>query len=254
MKTTKLLYLKFFILILLSACSSEEVVPIESTQAPEVYEESIPVFSPNGKKAATLKFTSTSLEDLEGIADFEFVAVGVDSYQDVPSEGDENIGFSATHQNVEPSSSDKTPTNSFTSGISVDLIPEKAVEAITIEVKSKFQKNTSSYQSARLIPAGTKEFFFGEKHWRRIQIENLSTYPLDVSFWYYINPCSGGYCTIIPGDPRGPFTGYTGFNYTLYRNGWAYYYNCGKGVGALVTIKNNNPWHFRWTWWSNCKP
>ncbi len=131
----------------------------------------------------------------------------------------------------------------------VDLISETKEKALLIEIKSKAPVNTNNARGQTLYPNGTQVFFHGSTSWHRIHIDNLSGNALQVGFYY--NSCDGNICQ-TNGDLKGTFTRYSGYGFTLYYSGWAWYRNCNRAVGALITIAPNTYYHYRWTAWYGC--
>jgi hypothetical protein len=262
--------LKFFIFqivtlgIILSSCKNDSEVIPENNSANVMHERTLTIQDADRKESVALRFRSSSKELLDDmpIESFDFTLVKVsspaanNSVGQVSSSGshEENYSLGSAHQKRDgdvgiqrPTKlSDSEPVKRPQNIVWVDLVSNKKNQSFSVEVKNKTSNNG---RITSLLPVGTEVFFHGSGSWHRIHIDNLSSYPLHVGFYY--NSCVGNICE-TSGGVNGVFTKYSGYSYTLYQNGWAWYSNCNKGVGAMITIAPNNSWHYRWTWWTNC--
>jgi hypothetical protein len=262
MKTSKFSFLTFCLLwIFASACTREdnkEVKPTDkkASELPEpldMYHRALTVKDTDGQEA-TLKFSSTNKELLDKMPlhDFTFKVVPTPAHALNMAE-EEDFGPSLLEQmDLSPKLALKEEAASRQKAnpvIWIDLISNTKKKALSIEVESKALVNRQAARSQTLYPDGTQVFFRGSTSWHRIQIDNLTYNALQVAFYY--NSCDGNICQ-TNGDLKGTFTRYSGYNFTLYYNGWAWYRNCNRAVGALITISPNTYYHFRWTAWYGC--
>jgi hypothetical protein len=242
--------------IFLPACTKEDpdaVVP-SNGDSPKMHERTLAIRDLTGKQQATLRFRSTSRELLDQmpLEAFSFTIVAppatVDNQPGLssssPAEGSANL--SQTYGNRKESPPGEV--DPAAKAVWVDFVSNTKAEVLSIEVK---QKTSPQGRTQSLWLPGTQVFFHGSQSWRRIRIDNLSYTPLDVSFWY--DSCNNGICT-WRSDGSGTFSKYSGYSFKLYYGGWAWYYNCNKGVMARVIIAPNTYYHYRWTAWTRCMP
>ena len=262
MKTSKFSFLILCLLWLFStACTKKEaneITPI-SKNSPDLQElvnmhqRSIVITDTDGQNA-TLRFSSTSKELLDKMPLNDFTFKVVETPASVLNQVDEMASSTSDlgQMNLSSKLARKNAADQFvkpTPVIWVDLVSNTKKQALSIEVESKAPTNQSNARTQTLYPNGTQVFFRGSTSWHRIQIDNLSANALNVSFYY--NSCDGNICQ-TNGDLKGTFTKYSGYSYTLYYGGWAWYRNCNRAVGALITIAPNTYYHYRWTAWYGC--
>ncbi|MEI6946532.1 hypothetical protein V9K67_04970 [Paraflavisolibacter sp. H34] len=226
----------------------------------ELFARTLRVFDAGKSTTATLRFRSANKELLASMAldKFDFVLVNEGATPMVaPAPVNEQTtamgGLALSAKGVNAVKNNRDELQASDSVVYVDLQSAVQTPSLSVEVRSKALRNPAAPIPVEetLYPNGTRLFFHGGTNWHRVQINNLSYYPLFVSFYY--NSCDGQICS-TNGDLKGTFTRYSGYGYTLYYNGWAYYYNCNRAVGALITISPNNGYWYRWTWWSACNP
>ncbi|MDQ3290114.1 MAG: hypothetical protein M3Q05_02370 [Bacteroidota bacterium] len=270
MKTSKISFYTLCLLwLFFTACSKEDskdIAPINKKspdlqQPANMHQRSISILDNDGKQNATLRFSSTSKELLENMPlnDFTFKIVETPATVLNKVEGIDPSGASTSEfgkmnfSNKLARKGGSTLTPDPKSVIWVDLISKDKFqtkkEALSIEIESKKPEIQSNARTQWLVPEGTQLFFHGEYDWYRIQIDNLSDNALDVSFWY--DSCDGEICST--NGMTGTFSNYSGYSWTLYSGGWAWYKNCNKAVGALITVAPYTYYHYRWTAWYNCE-
>ena len=246
------LWALFFTGLFLCSCKKEAKVAPRNETITNLYARTLKVYDADGANSATLRFQSLSNELLESIAldmfDFTLVKTPTpasDNLDNLSTSSLDTLNFSEKNTNRETSSVDELKQSD--SVIYVDLVSDANTQSISIEVKNK--SNNIANSTRTLYPSGVQVFFHGSTDWHRIQIDNLSFNALNVSFYY--NSCEGNLCS-TNGDLKGTFTQYSGYYYTLYNNGWAWYSKCSRAVGALITVAPNTYYRYRWTAWRNC--
>lgn len=251
------MYALFLTGVFLTSCKKETKVakPDESTN--KLYARTLKIYDADHINSATLRFQSSSNDLLAAMpledVDFTLVVTPEPSANNAAdltaSSSFGTVSLSERNTNQTPSSVDELQKSDKV--IFVDLVSAPTSKSLSIEVKSKAPANDSRTSRTSSVntfyPPGVKMFFYGAAHWRKVHIDNLSSSKINVSFYY--NSCEGNICQ-TNGDLKGTFTKYSGYSYNLYLNGWAWYSNCSKGVGALVAADPG--YWFRWTAWSNC--
>ncbi len=234
--------------IIFGACTKKEVAPIQEQPSDEVYVISVPVKDDIGNTKTTLHFNSNSKEALDALdlnqIHFKAIEEGVNRPHDnsLESSCDNKASHVISNDHVRQ---EAEPIN----GPAVWVTMDDDISNVSIEVSYDAMLNNKRVSS--LYPPNMYVRLVSGSKWRRVQVENLSENPLNVSF-YYAPGCSGNVCTTIAG--LGPYTKYSGYTYTLYKGGWAYYYNCSKDVAAKVSVDQTKSWSYKWTWWTVCKP
>ncbi|MEO6001073.1 MAG: hypothetical protein ABIN89_29760 [Chitinophagaceae bacterium] len=255
--------LKFSLLALslstlfLASCKKEAKVAPPEGNTTKLFARTLKVYNADGTNSATLRFQSLSEELLSSIAldkfDFTLVKTPAQSTGDLnnlstTSQG--TLNFSEKNTNREPGNGDVLQPSDKV--IYINMVADAKTTSISIEVKSKKiddARGNRDNSIQTLYPAGVQVFFHGATSWHKVQIDNLSYNALNVSFYY--NSCDGNVCS-TNGDLKGTFTQYSGYNYTLYNNGWAWYSKCSRAVGTLITIAPNTYYWYRWSAWYNC--
>lgn len=238
---------KFFLMmsvpfLMLVSCDKEDETP-SSSQQPKVHQREVPVEDDNGNVNAKIIFESYSKEALDKL-DLEHF-----SFREVEPEAlpDDQTDHGAS---PEAEMNDSAPQKQG------EELPEDAVwvtmesDKETIAVETKYIGGGNE-KTATQWPENTYVALHGGNNWRRVQITNMHSNPLNTSFRWSPG-CSGSVCQTIAGYGR--FTRYSGYSYKLYNGQWAYYYNCNYAVAAHITLDKRYGWHYRWQWWSNCRP
>jgi hypothetical protein len=232
-----MLFVAAAVSIVFASCEQEVPTPVET----KVFKRTITLKDESGENEAQLTFKAHSQKLLDGIKPDELKLVAI--YENPEST---NIDSS------EPSLADPTATGE--SEIKAENILAIEVETIRQDAKAvalalDWKREKNGVESRDLYPPGLHIAFYTTGAARRYQVNNYTYNPLKVSFYY--ENCGDGYCTSA--GILGVISKYSGHSYTLYNDGWAYYYNCGKQVGVLVD-GGYIYYNYRWTWWSNCRP
>lgn len=227
--------------ITFTSCEKEETVPAEIAKE-ELFERTISLEDETGLNAANITFKAANQQLLDEIQANEFKLIAV--YEEpapAPNDSQEPSFANKLTEKVQEVKMDKVIS------IEVETIRQaENAKGLALEWKKEDPKTP---QAKSLYPTGYHVAFHTSSWARRIQLNNYSYNPLNVSFYY--DSCNGNYCT--SSGIMGRISKYSGYSYRLYRNGWAWYYHCSKQVGAYVSAGYNS-YHYRWTWWSVCRP
>jgi hypothetical protein len=219
--------------------------PITADKDAQLFERSLKVFDAGKTIGATLRFKSANKELLAKmpVEQFEFKltkaeAPGISQKKPASS----SLGLANfSDQNANRQLQGKDELKNAKDVVYVDLVTDTKAEAMTVEIKSKAlngRQDKVDLTAAALFPYGTRLFFQGSYWWHFLQINNLASTPLQVYFYY--NSCIFGTCW-----------SYSGYSYTLYKNGWAWYRNCTRGVAAYIYVDYYSYW-YKWTWRTFC--
>jgi hypothetical protein len=203
----------------------------------KLFERSITVYNADKTNGTTLRFRAASkdLLDKMPLDNMEFTLVKNPKSPtnatsvDAPTISD-NAGYSA-FSGKDASQLQSTNDKQILpkDGIQIDLPNLAKTESISLQVKSKnFNKGPSE--------AATYYYKFYFRDWaHKIQVNNYYSTSLIVYFDYWYS--TKWY--------------YSGYGYTLYNGGWAWYRNCSRIVGAEVYYQYYH--NFTVYYWSNCQ-
>lgn len=255
LKVLKFLSVAFLALIMLSSCQEEESLStLEEVENQFKIEEEenlvIRKFKISDEKqlnTAEISILAQTEEALEGISAKNFK---LEAIYDEEGFVKSKEGLNVNADEAEPLEIKIDPKEPIENLVRIEVKPiqmhEKAL-GLSLQLQ---KEDLSNGRTASLYPPGYRTFLITGPSANRVQINNFTYNPLGVSFW--LNSCRNGICTYAH-DGRGVFTDYSGYSFTLYKNGWAWYYNCNRQTAAFVDA-GTDYYHFRWQWWSRCRP
>lgn len=239
MKTRNKVVLLAAVAISMVLASCEQEVP--TLEKDKVFKRTITLTDESGENQAHITFKAHSEQLLDGLNPAEFKLVPI--YE---TSEDNSV------KTDEPSLADSTAT--IETEVKAEDILAIEVETVrqaanTVALALDWKREKKDVERRDLYPPGLHIAFYTTGAARRYQINNYTYNPLKVSFYY--DSCNNGYCTSA--GILGSISKYSGYSYTLYNDGWAWYYNCDRQVGVLVD-GGFIYYNYRWTWWSNCRP
>ncbi|MEI6950880.1 hypothetical protein V9K67_27115, partial [Paraflavisolibacter sp. H34] len=194
---------------------------IKMKEPEKLFERTLKVFDASKTKSTTLRLRASSQKTLDGLNldDMQFTLVQTPSnllqQSAAPTSSKEKGGtlFSQLGATKDSKKAEdlKIPDNA----IMMDFPNEATNAPVSIEVSSKAKANLSSADPAAQALA-TSYLYLSGTNWHRVQVTNLGTNAIYSAFYYHYF----GYKY------------YSGYAYTLYQNGWSYYYNCNYSVGV----------------------
>lgn len=240
MKSKILLLLLFAtacIFILLSC--EKETTEILTTEE-KIFTRTFDLVDSSEMNEVTLIFKSTSKSALDQLEPEQFKLTAINSKH----KGKENslldtIGENLIQNHIE----NLVPENVIAFEVQKKKV---APENISLAIEFKSLDNDKDYTASRSCGI---EFWYTASWARRVQINNLSTNPLSVSFYHH-----GGYKNNI--CPRVWPTGCVDqhvLTKKLYKDGKWYYFNCDQQVAARV-FPSCGYYQFKWYLWEQCNP
>ncbi|MEI6945861.1 hypothetical protein V9K67_01590 [Paraflavisolibacter sp. H34] len=217
-----------------SARAADQTLKIKEPE--KLFERSIRISDATNTRTAQLRFRAVNKETLDKLAldDLEIRLVNTPTsllQQPNPGKSSEKGAAMASRMGAQRTATGndvKIPENA----VLVDLPLESKNTPVSIEVRNKSTKSLTADPAAAAL--ATTSLYYYNSSWHRVQVTNFHTNPVYASFYYH-------------------FWGwkfYSGYAYTLYRNGWGYYYNCVSSVGTNVT--RYGAFWYRVTWWTYC--
>jgi len=229
--------------IYLTSCKKEadrqpqQGTPPENTA--KLFEKSLTIYNADKTNSTTLRFRSASKTQLDKMAlenmDFTLVETP-EALTEAPGltaptiAGEKGISsYSGKNATLSQSMSEKQVLPA--DAIQVDLPLESKTKPFSIEVKSRNLNNGT----LRPEQAATTYYwnFYYKSLWHKIQVTNLNPNPIHVYFYNYTFQWN-----------------YTGINYWLYQNGWAWYCNTFWTAGAGVS--HPDYYYYRINYWLFC--
>ncbi|MEI6948768.1 hypothetical protein V9K67_16375 [Paraflavisolibacter sp. H34] len=211
---------------------------IKIKEPEKLFERTLKVFDASKTKSTTLRLRASSQKTLDGLNlnDMQFTLVATPSnllqQSAAPTSSKEKGGTLFSQLGATRDSKKAQDLTIPENAIAMDF-PDAKNEPVSIEVSSKAKANLSSTDPAAQALA-TSYLYLSGTNWRRVQVTNLGYNAIYTAFYYHY----WGYKY------------YSGYAYTLYNNGWSYYYNCNYSVGVNLTFYG--AYRYRYTWWSNC--
>lgn len=204
----------------------------------KLFERTLKVFDAGKTKSTTLRLRASSKQTLDrlNLDNMEFTLVNTPASV-LQQKGNPGTALKqgATLASKQGATRDaKTPDELKIpdNAIVMDFPFEAKNTPVSIEVSSKPGKAAQLSTDAQAM--ATSYLYLSGSNWHRIQVTNLGYNAIYAAFYYHY----WGYKY------------YSGYAYTLYQNGWSYYYNCSYSVGVNLTFYG--AYRYRYTWWSTC--